>query len=310
MGKLDKPAAADKGSGKAPEPVVYTMPKDFRGASAGLTKKAPAVTPSVPAPAPKPLPKPVPPPPLKPVPQPALQKRRTKRAIFIVLGVLILLGGVIGYVVYTLPKPPAPASAPALVPTPAPPPAPAPAPTSPPPAPPKEPVAGLDTDSDGLTDVEERLFGTNVNAPDTDNDSFLDGNELFHLYNPGGLSPGRLAETPLTKLYSHPTLQYSLLAPTAWVAQEQPDQSVVWALSSGENFTMSVVPSAIAPEAAGSAFQTKGGYASAQTGNRLTTSIPQGANVYVFKYDLGPAPSIEYRQTYMMMLNSLQITNQ
>ncbi|MBU1907595.1 fibronectin type III domain-containing protein, partial [Patescibacteria group bacterium] len=75
----------------------------------------------------------------------------------------------------------------------------------PPPLPPEKPTlppAGLDSDSDGITDLEETLFGTYTRNPDTDGDGFLDGNEVFHLYNPAGNAPVRLLDSALVKVES------------------------------------------------------------------------------------------------------------
>ena len=44
----------------------------------------------------------------------------------------------------------------------------------------------LDSDGDGLTDIEEILFQTNSSLPDTDNDGYIDGLELAKGYNPTG----------------------------------------------------------------------------------------------------------------------------
>lgn len=77
------------------------------------------------------------------------------------------------------------------------------------------PAGPLDSDSDGLSDEEEAKLGTNINSADTDSDgltdkeevllwrtdplnkdtdgdSYLDGEEVSHNYNP--LGPGRLFE--------------------------------------------------------------------------------------------------------------------
>ncbi len=48
----------------------------------------------------------------------------------------------------------------------------------------------LDSDGDGLTDVEEKIWGTDPNYPDSDNDGYLDGEEVQNGYNP--LGPGKL----------------------------------------------------------------------------------------------------------------------
>lgn len=47
-----------------------------------------------------------------------------------------------------------------------------------------------DSDNDGLTDLEEKNFGTDLNNPDTDGDGYLDGEEVKNGYNPNG--PGKL----------------------------------------------------------------------------------------------------------------------
>jgi len=81
-------------------------------------------------------------------------------------------------------------------------------------------VSTIDSDSDGLTDVEERAIGTNLNIidtdndglsdyeevkiyktdplnPDTDGDIYLDGAEVKSGYNPNG--PGKLPGTSVVK---------------------------------------------------------------------------------------------------------------
>lgn len=52
--------------------------------------------------------------------------------------------------------------------------------------------ANLDSDNDGLTDLEESNFGTDINNPDTDGDGYSDGEEVKNGYNPNG--PGKLGE--------------------------------------------------------------------------------------------------------------------
>lgn len=46
------------------------------------------------------------------------------------------------------------------------------------------PIAGKDSDNDGLSDEQERTFGTLVNNPDTDGDGYLDGEEVKNGYSP------------------------------------------------------------------------------------------------------------------------------
>ncbi len=48
----------------------------------------------------------------------------------------------------------------------------------------------LDSDQDGLTDAEEKLYGTNPHNPDTDGDGYSDGAEVKAGYNPLKPAPG------------------------------------------------------------------------------------------------------------------------
>lgn len=48
----------------------------------------------------------------------------------------------------------------------------------------------LDSDNDGLTDIQEDYYKTNKQNPDSDNDGYLDGEEVQNGYNP--LGPGKL----------------------------------------------------------------------------------------------------------------------
>ncbi len=43
-----------------------------------------------------------------------------------------------------------------------------------------------DSDGDGLTDIQERFWGTDAQNPDTDGDGFSDGDEVENGYNPNG----------------------------------------------------------------------------------------------------------------------------
>ena len=55
-----------------------------------------------------------------------------------------------------------------------------------------------DTDSDGLTDYEEvKVYHTNPLNPDTDGDGYKDGDEVKNGYNPNG--PGKLLVVPTVK---------------------------------------------------------------------------------------------------------------
>ncbi len=192
----------------------------------------------------------------------------------------------------------------------------------PPPEQPKLPPAGLDTDSDGLTDLEEALFGTNPQNPDTDSDGFLDGNEVFNLYNPNGRAPSRLLDAKLVKMWTG-SVGWTIQVPTPWsVTLDATDGSrATIATGHGESFKLSIEdnPSALSvldwylashptikPEQV-LQYRSKRGYQGIISPDLLTTYIPWGTKVFVFTYDLDGQIFINYRTTYAMMLNSLEL---
>ncbi|MBI2484840.1 hypothetical protein HYW18_01675 [Candidatus Uhrbacteria bacterium] len=80
----------------------------------------------------------------------------------------------------------------------------------------REPVPGRDLDSDGLTDAEEQLFGSNPRLPDTDGDGFLDSNEVFHGYDPSLAAPATLLLSGRLTEFRRPTHPFVFLYPTPW----------------------------------------------------------------------------------------------
>lgn len=192
----------------------------------------------------------------------------------------------------------------------------------PPPEQPKLPPAGLDSDSDGLTDLEETLYGTNAHNPDTDGDGFLDGNEVFHLYNPNGRAPARLIDAKLVKLIES-AVGWKMQVPTTWATTIAPNGSSATMTSGhGEVFKVSIEANAKqlsvlewylashpdVKESQVLQFRSKKGYEGIIGADLLTTYIPWGDRIFVFTYDIDGQSFINYRTTYSMMLNSLELS--
>lgn len=310
------------------EPAIFTMPDRYRDGASGTVMTEPkSAAPQTPA-----VQKPLPPPAPKPVGGVPLHgKSHPKVLVLVGAGVLLVLGiaGLFLYRAAIAPKTGAPlASVPTPVPTPEPEPTPVPVPV-PVPAPP-EPVAvrsGADADSDGLTDVEETiLYGTDPHLPDTDADGFLDGNEVFHLYNPKALAPGALREAGLTRPYSVTaadgvaSLPYSIDYPTPWTpsADAANPTTVIFTASTGETITLSLQAKTLPDQTladwyaaqnlvGGRGAITKGGVSTVVSDDQLTTYADAHGQVIVFRYDRGIKGTVDYLQTFKMMLNSLHV---
>ena len=79
------------------------------------------------------------------------------------------------------------------------------------------PVGAEDADSDGLTNSEEEIFKTEPQNPDTDGDSYNDGDEVKNLFDPTKGSGALLKDSGTMTLFTEPALQWSVWVPSLWV---------------------------------------------------------------------------------------------
>jgi len=185
---------------------------------------------------------------------------------------------------------------------------------------PVETIPGVDSDSDGLTDVEEtEVYGTHPKLPDTDSDGFLDGNEVFHRYNPAGTAPGTLFESGLVKEYvgAYQETSYQFYLPSVWKVNDT-DDIFVLEVPTGEGFLIGfqakqadqalkdwVSENTILED--GIVGSTKNGLGLVQAENQLTAYVDLGTGVMIFTYDTGIKTRIDYLQSFQMMLNSVTV---
>lgn len=79
-------------------------------------------------------------------------------------------------------------------------------------------MAYNDSDSDGLSDLEEEILGTDPAQADSDEDGYQDGEEVLNLYNP--LGTDRLINNPNISQYDNSEFEYSVLYPSQWSQRE------------------------------------------------------------------------------------------
>jgi len=328
---IDQPVNNKKTPAK-PEQDIFVMPEKYRGGAEGKLHQPVK-------PKPKPVVQPLkPPPPLKPpvppkkkLPIPKKKKFPTKLVIFGVV-VIALFGAGAVYLLSTIePATTEPIERPPIIipdpdPLPDPDPVPDPDPLPDPDPDPEDPFAfdltsGTDSDSDGLTDIEELIYGTNPRLPDTDSDGFLDGNEVFHRYNPSGDAPASLFESGIISVFDDPDYSYSIFYPSAWNVRllgGEEEQSMFTA-SSGEvvqvmrqdkpvdqlitDWFLEQDTQAAADQLL--QFSTKEELTGVMSPDRMTAYLDSGTSVFIINYTVGTKPTVEYLQTFQMMLNSL-----
>lgn len=187
---------------------------------------------------------------------------------------------------------------------------------------PSLPPGGLDSDSDGLSDQEEALFSTDPQKPDSDGDSYNDGNEVFHLYNPAVKAPSRLVDSGLVAVLSAPA-GWSMFVPKRWTTGlDVPDGShATIASGQGESLIVQIVDNpeqktlldwylAQNPGVTSSdvrSFTTKGGLAGIFSQDRLTAYFAWESKILSIQYNLNGQKFVNYRTVFEMMLNSLTL---
>jgi hypothetical protein len=180
-----------------------------------------------------------------------------------------------------------------------------------------------DTDNDGLTDVEEGLFTTDVANSDTDNDGYQDGQEVINLYNPAGFAPHKIEETALIKIYSNPVYNYTIFYPTPWLARalDETEREVMFTSATGEFMQVIVEdnPDRLSlmdwyltkahgtnPAEVGAA-TTKAGLLGIKSPDGLTVYFGAEDKIYAISYNVGIKTELNYQSTFEMMYKSFKI---
>lgn len=99
----------------------------------------------------------------------------------------------------------------------------------------------IDVDGDGLTLAEEQLFQTDVQAVDTDEDGFEDGTEVLNGYDPE-VAGKTLLETGTFRQYTNEI--YSIIYPSIWEFREQnlDNTEVLFIAETGEFVEVLILP--------------------------------------------------------------------
>ncbi|MFH1867100.1 MAG: hypothetical protein ABIJ81_03405 [Patescibacteria group bacterium] len=184
------------------------------------------------------------------------------------------------------------------------------------------PVSSPDTDSDGLTDVEELLYGSLVDNQDSDNDGYLDGSEVIQGYDPIIGEGALLAASSYFFQYQNPQYNYSLLYPAEWQIQslDELSREVIFTsatdefiqvivqdnpeLKSGAEWYISYVPSLSLSEVP---TVTIGEFVAARSLDGLNLYLAVGPQLITLSYNIGTHETADYLTTWQMMYQSFAI---
>lgn len=99
-----------------------------------------------------------------------------------------------------------------------------------------------DMDNDDVTDKAEEYFGTDPGNPDSDDDGFNDGHEIFNLYNPLGTKPMKIINSGKITDFENPAFKYKLYYPNTWAVGivDNEYRDILFSTLNGENIEVRV----------------------------------------------------------------------
>jgi hypothetical protein len=188
-------------------------------------------------------------------------------------------------------------------------------------------AVSLDTDGDGLTDVEEIIFGTSPTNPDTDGDSYRDGAEVIAGFNPTVGGGSKLGDSPfiISLTANFNDNDYSVLYPKEWQSSLiNASSQILITASTGEIFRITIRENQMKLPMMSWYLQENPGVPVSQL--RLTDNLqgslsgiysPDGlmayltdANrekMYVFEYVVGRQAEIKYPTIFSMIIRTFKV---
>lgn len=180
-----------------------------------------------------------------------------------------------------------------------------------------------DADKDNVTDIEEASYTSKLNSSDSDDDTFLDGAEVLMGYSPVG--KGRLDGTSIISVYNNLNYGFSFIYPKTWSLQQRGEGKlgvIVTSPAGDEYIDVSV------QENVGRLTPAQWYLQQATTVNTSPVTEIQNTNkkvvgvrsldglsyhfgsgnyIYTFYYGTGTKKSVDYKTTFQMVSNSIDI---
>ncbi len=188
-------------------------------------------------------------------------------------------------------------------------------------------ISSQDSDEDGLTDIEERLFDTEQQNNDTDDDSYFDGAEVVNLYDPRAGEGASLQESALVKTFVNENYKYTIMYPESWFAKgtdksnlevvftsENNEFVSVWIEENPSNLSLKDWYNKQAPNVEPqdlTEFINKNGIVGLKSPDGFTIYFSKDEFVYIIHYNIGLKDKADYPSVYQMMIESFNyVVNQ
>jgi len=183
-------------------------------------------------------------------------------------------------------------------------------------------TAASDSDSDGLTDKEELLLGSDPNKTDSDGDGYNDLAEVLNSYDPTG--PGKLIDNPNLGVYQNKTYKYSMIYPKSWSQIINGGEDSVMFKSDDNHFIQVIVEANSRKQKIQDWYQEQFGVDTIDQSSLIINKTWYGIKsadgmiiyltdlnknyIYTLTYNPGESPIIEYKNIFQAIINSFTIT--
>ncbi len=181
---------------------------------------------------------------------------------------------------------------------------------------------GADSDSDGLTDKEELVLGSDSNLSDSDGDGYADLAELKSLYNPNGA--GKIGDNPNIASYANTTNKYNLIYPKNWSVMPSSGDSSIIFKASDNHFIQIITQTNTNKESISAWYSSQFGIAVINDSDKIAFADWQGIrsedgltvyltdagnnNIYTITYNIGIDNILEYKNIFDMLVASFNIS--
>jgi len=176
-----------------------------------------------------------------------------------------------------------------------------------------------DSDHDGLTDVEEALYGSDKLKRDSDGDSYIDGEEVSNLFHPAVAGSVRIYEREVVSTYINAIYNYNLIYPAVWEIKDK-DDSVIFQDASGEfiqvlvstndenyNNIINWYKANINLDITDLTQLTVSGVPAIRTTNGYFVYFLLGDNIYTLLYNINLRQDANFMTTFDMVIKSFKL---
>ena len=191
----------------------------------------------------------------------------------------------------------------------------------------------IDSDKDGLTDEEEKIFGTNSQLVDSDGDGHDDLVEIKGLYDPSKGSGARLFDNEYFNNYRNVEFGYSMVYPANWLVRSLDSKStkdIIFTSNTGEFFEVVsdknpirltslqwyLLKSGIESETELDDLRDKieeikinNGLTAALSPDKFKAYIAYKDKIFIFSYSPGSSKELNFKATYSFVYDNFEIIN-